>query len=557
MGNLRSPREVMCLERMGASHQTRLSFMRSLIRRLATENWRFERLKFDVNNEGYGTSVYAAHGPSNTYSLVAFTHEIETDERSDRVIAEVWDATFNLFDGIPEESDILRLSENTPKQEAGRFTPRELSLSRANKSLRTFNHVIDALSQGNQPDVNFLSKVGYLMRTTAVYGSGKFGCADRSKISSRPELRVSFHAEMLEVYLIRWMTIDLVEHIARCRGGKRSVPLDPSIKRYLGIGNSTGLGMAPFLLKYPLLINNWVLARETALSRVRQLKTATAVQAADLSRLTSRVRQHVGEWIVEDDEQSRRINILKKEIVDFRSFITSPQILNHNYPWEWLYNRSKSNYSLEGQELIVSLLLEPHGDLIDDLSDTMFTDLSLVLDPKMKISALVSLISHSYQWALKTNINTKSTQKYFWYYSEDKLEPRIGERTTDLKYKQEMPLTIARDIKELYLLLNKENSEQTVAKFLMKQPKFRHIVRRIQTLVKFPYGEIYDSVVDDNIRPLNLLRFKLAFFGASKFDPKSDLWTRMTMFQGAPMPHDLDCDKLNDWFFPVKPEFVS
>ena len=205
----------------------------------------------------------------------------------------------------------------------------------------------------------------------------------------------------------------------------------------------------------------------------------------------------------------------------------------------------------------MSLLLEPHGDLIDDLSDTMFTDLSLVLDPKMKISALVSLISHSYQWALKTNINSKSTQKYFWYYSEDKLEPRIGERTTDLKYKQEMPLTIARDIKELYLLLNKENSEQTVAKFLMKQPKFRHIVRRIQTLVKFPYGEIYDSVIDDNTRPLNLLRFKLAFFGASKFDPKSDLWTRMTMFQGAPMPYDLDCDKLNDWFFPVKPEFVS
>jgi hypothetical protein len=34
--------------------------------------------------------------------------------------------------------------------------------------------------------------------------------------------------------------------------------------------------------------------------------------------------------------------------------------------------------------------------------------------------------------------------------------------------------------------------------------------------------------------PIDLLRAKLAMFGATKFDPKSDLWTRITMYQGAP-----------------------
>ena len=48
-----------------------------------------------------------------------------------------------------------------------------------------------------------------------------------------------------------------------------AVNLDPEICRSLGIGNSTGLGMAPFIVNHPTLLNNWVLARETALKEIR------------------------------------------------------------------------------------------------------------------------------------------------------------------------------------------------------------------------------------------------------------------------------------------------
>jgi hypothetical protein len=54
-----------------------------------------------------------------------------------------------------------------------------------------------------------------------------------------------------------------------------------------------------------------------------------------------------------------------------------------------------------------------------------------------------------------------------------------------------------------------------------------------------PYSEVQDNLLDESMLPLNLLRFKLAFFGASKFDPKSELWTRICMYQGAPMPEHL------------------
>mgnify|MGYP001185735228 CR=1 FL=1 len=42
-----------------------------------------------------------------------------------------------------------------------------------------------------------------------------------------------------------------------------------------------------------------------------------------------------------------------------------------------------------------------------------------------------------------------------------------------------------------------------------------------------------------------------AAFGASKYDPKSDLWTRITLFQGAPLPNQLHEKNSCEWLFPV------
>ena len=39
--------------------------------------------------------------------------------------------------------------------------------------------------------------------------------------------------------------------------------------------------------------------------------------------------------------------------------------------------------------------------------------------------------------------------------------------------------------------------------------------------------------------PIDMLRLKLSFFGAVKFDPRSDKWLRINMYQGAPLSHEL------------------
>ena len=217
---------------------------------------------------------------ARTYSLVAFAHDLPDGMRSDRVIATAWDATFALFDGDPAAADIERLRANVPRQEAGRITRRELTLSRANRSVRLFEHVVERLAQGRQPNPETVASVGYLMRTTAVYGSGKFGAADRTAIADRPELAVPFQAEMITVWLIRAFTVDIVEHLASVRGGVKAVRLDPAIRRELGVGNSTGLGMAPFLARHPILIHHWLSAREEALARVRALPRTDEIRVA-------------------------------------------------------------------------------------------------------------------------------------------------------------------------------------------------------------------------------------------------------------------------------------
>ena len=548
---MRSPEKVMRLDRMGSSFPTRLSFMRTLIRRMANENWKFERTRREVDKDGYGLSIYAVTTPHRTYSLVGFTQKIPDEMRTDRVIAEVWDATFNLFDGVPTQDDIDYLANNTPKQEGGRYRPSELALARANKSLRVFKNAVDSLSKGQQPDFDLLKSVGYLMRTSAVYGSGKFGCADRAKIADREECKAPFQMELLTVYLIRWFTIDSVEELAKERGGKKAVKLNKTSRQFIGVGNATGLGMAPFLLKHPALIHNWVVAKETALARVRSIETPLEGTLEAFHKSLLQVSQHIDEWNVDDALQSDRILCLTDEIQALRIWCEDELNISRPYPWNGIYHFVEDNFSLECQEMIVSLIIEPHGLLVDDLAETMSTNMIPKFDADMSLAQLKEVVEDSYQWATNIDFSLKESQHHFWYYSEDKLEPRFGSKGVDDGVEQEMPLAIGRDVSELNNLLSVTSNDISISEFVMMYPEFRHIIRRIQNTFLRPYSEVQDNLLSESMRPIDLLRFKLAFFGASKFDPKSDLWTRVSMYQGAPMPDQLSQPNYDSWSFPI------
>ena len=72
------------------------------------------------------------------------------------------------------------------------------------------------------------------------------------------------------------------------------------------------------------------------------------------------------------------------------------------------------------------------------------------------------------------------------------------------------------------------------------------MVRRVQTAARFPYAEIRGNLIDAAMRPIDLLRCKLAFFGASRFDPRSDRWLRIALFRGAPFPDEIASPDADD-----------
>ena len=550
---MRAPATVMRLSRLGSFHQTRLSFMRSLLRRIASEGWRLERSLFDLDDEGYGTVVYRVEAPAGVCSLVAFSHELAPAERSDRVIAEKWDTTFTLMLGEPTPDDIERLQVNVPKQEAGRVSARECVLSRSNKSVRMFEHVVGCLAHGWQPNIEDLIEVGYLMRTTAVYGNGKFGLSDLPNTFASGLFKRPFEAEMLAVYLIREFTIDLVEHVAAARSPERAVGLDIEHRRALGIGNSTGLGMAPFLINHPTLIHRWIVAREAAIARVLALAEVDADTRTTFHRLMEKAVRHVGEWTTTDTRQAARIGQLRKEMSWLVDELSSDESnpLNRSYPWQGLVDWVKTRCSEEMQELLNSLIIEPYGELVDELVDTMTDPETPPFDPRLRMSEIRKMVEEHYDWALAIDFESPAARYYFWYRSEEKEEPRLGERGVEPGADIEMRLDIAYQIQTFYRELTVADGNESVAEFLLRNPERRFIVTRLQAVAGYPYGEIRDNLLDADCLAIDLLRCKLSFFGAMKFDPRSDRWTRITMFQGAPGFAELRVDNADDWAFPV------
>ncbi|WP_422041475.1 hypothetical protein [Roseibium sp.] len=547
----RDPATMMRLSRLGSLHQCRLSFMRILTRRMARENWQFSRSLFDIDSNGVGRAVYTAQGPQRAYSLVAFAHDLPADKRSDRVIADAWDATFTLFDGVPTGDDLERLAKNVPLQEAGRVSQTELSLSRANRSVRLWTHVVERLASGRQPDHDQIDAVGYLMRTTAVYGSGKFGAADRDVIADREEMQAPFQAEMLSVYLTRTFVRDLVNHMAGSLGGTRAVPLEPEMARRLGIGNSTGLGMAPFIINHPILFNNWMMVREEAISRVRSIRCASPEDTENFRRLVERSAVSVERWRSEHPVQLEKVSCLKADLQILSQYLPDWNA-TADHPWNSLIEWSERSLSEEGQELVASLILEPYGALVDGLAGCMADGNpdAFRIDGSMTLRDVVALLQQQFGWALGLDWSDPANCGRAWYVSEEKLEPRMGERFEEPIADYEQPLAPARDAAAAFSALERCDPEEAVAKFLLRHPEHRHTVRRAQMGRVAPYGEIRDNTISASVMPIDMLRAKLSFFGATHFDPRSDRWVRICMYSGAPYPEDLTTANADLWVYP-------
>ena len=541
--------DIMTLDKMGSRYPSRLSFSRSMLRRLFFDNWKISKSKFDLDDNGYGTVVYEITINKNIYSLVCFSQHLDNADRSDRVIAEKWDTAYSLINGKLDEKELNRLRKNVPLQESGRNSSKELILSRANKSVRLFEYVADCLSKGLQPDINEINKVGYLLRTTAVYGSGKFGLSDFTNTKEVTDFNQPFRAEMLSVYIIREFSVELVEHVAKKQNPAKAVKLENKIKQHLGIGNSTGLGMAPFIIKHPKLINKWMSQYTESLNKIIN-KNVDSKKITTYLKLLEKALLYLKEVTTFDEYQ---ITKNTKTVEDLNNYINHIKNLQSNalkdLTWMDIIKFSTNECNYDTQEIARVQLLELYPEISEKLAEDMSDVEEMKINESQTLKELNSLIEKDYQWALEVDFSKKNNDYLFWYISAAKLEPRLGERYNEEGSELEQNLGVAKMVQTLHSIIQKENFNLSVAEYLVLNPEFRGIIRRIQSLEKYPFAEVQDNILSKETIPINMLRFKLSFFGANRYDPKSDRWLRVSFFSGAPFLSNLNEQNVDSWGF--------
>ena len=541
--------DIMTLDKMGSRYPSRLSFSRSMLRRLFFDNWKISKSKFDLDDNGYGTVVYEITINKNIYSLVCFSQHLDNADRSDRVIAEKWDTAYSLINGKLDEKELNRLRKNVPLQESGRNSSKELILSRANKSVRLFEYVADCLSNGLQPDINEINKVGYLLRTTAVYGSGKFGLSDFTNTKEVTDFNQPFRAEMLSVYIIREFSVELVEHVAKKQNPAKAVKLENKIKQHLGIGNSTGLGMAPFIIKHPKLINKWMSQYTESLNKIIN-KNVDSKKITTYLKLLEKALLYLKEVTTFDEYQ---ITKNTKTVEDLNNYINHIKNLQSNalkdLTWMDIIKFSTNECNYDTQEIARVQLLELYPEISEKLAEDMSDVEEMKINESQTLKELNSLIEKDYQWALEVDFSKKNNDYLFWYISAAKLEPRLGERYNEEGSELEQNLGVAKMVQTLHSVIQKENFNLSVAEYLVLNPEFRGIIRRIQSLEQYPFAEVQDNILSKETIPINMLRFKLSFFGANRYDPKSDRWLRVSFFSGAPFLSNLNEQNVDSWGF--------
>lgn len=548
--SMRNPAELMQPERLGALKHTRLSFARLLMRRMLRDDWRVEAEQMDLDGDGVGRVVYAIQTPSRQFSFGIFSHRADSEENTDRIIATDWDLWAFLCEG-PATAELMNAQfEELPYVMEGRATPDILVWTRANRSGRFFGHLVESLAAGHQPDIEYLSTGGYLMRSSGYYGNGLNGTKVFDALDGTHPLKEPYFPQMLSAWMLRVFGYDLAEEMAAARS-ETAVTLDADIKRYLGTGNSSGLGIIFYLVNHPQQLNAWLRARELALARAK----STTVTAEALSEFDRRMQEAI-RWFDTDKSSTNQYFTAKEQIAtelrQARQYLSDISGVD-SFEWQQFTRHSKSTHDIETQEVIHSLLIDMHPTACEGLENTLTVAEKRDIQPAMTVSQLRSILKDSYEWALKFDFDDPNAQHYFWYRSIENEEPRVGLAAETEYDNYGLPIDIARQIHFLDAHLSTAESSQSIAAFVSEHPSLRDVITRIQTVHMLPYAEIHANPLAVDFVPLHFISCLKAIWGIQRAHPKSIGWVKGTFFQGAPLADELASESPHNWTYPARP----
>lgn len=554
----RSGQELMRPEKLAAFQPSRVSITRALMNKLIRERWEISVERFDVDETSTGTAVYSIKAPRQEFSFIAFSRPPSRKARTGRIIGKAWDMMGTLNEGPATEADIRSAREELPKLYRGRATPNALVWCRSNRSMRVFDQTLAALAEGRQPSIDDLSQVCYLMRNTGLDGNGTFGTRPFPSLGRDHALGRPLEAQLLTAYLMREYSCDLVEHLARLASPK-AVGLDPAIRRYLGVGNGSALGLIFFIHKHPQLISSFVAAREQAIAIARGLRLAKGdkridellglVRRAITFRREDRMMYEAFASSAEVAEDLEKVTVALKELRETGMVGGA----HRTYPLDVLAQRFEAELKPESFETYLSLLIELVPEEADALLPSIGGQDEVNVSPAETVESLSDLIRQQYQWALDIDMSTPDAYKYVWYKSETAEEPRRGARE-EVPEALDLGLDICGGVQSLMADLSREAPDLSVARFLMKHPGHRHLVARIQTLRDLPYHTPMANINAEDFIPIDLVR--LMNVGIHGIDKTRDFLRRNlrgVLYHGAPTPAEIRAGRAEFWAYPAEP----
>jgi hypothetical protein len=541
---------VMSPARAGAAVPTPLSFARSFVRRMTQNGWRVERVRFDLDGEGRGEALYRLDAGGRQFHFPVNSDFFPQDQKVDRSFGINWDASAALCQGPWDEDREARLRPEITLQYLGRYDPDTLCFTRGNRSERIFDEVVAALASGRQPDPAALAPVGYIFRTTAFAGNGLFGMRPYDGLDAGHPLRAPYHVQMAAAYLLREFVFDLAEHLARARA-PGAVALDRRLKRYLGLGNSAGQGLIPFILNHPHLIHRWTLALEKARADAGARRVDAASHALFLTLLDKSIR-----YFREDPRDGNGIFLdyaeLARQLAAARDSIAA---INGGSTWNELVDAALAGSHPETAEVLGAILIEIQPDIVTRHENTFHGEETFSIRPEMTVGTLHGIVRKAYAWALEGRLPRPAWTENFWYQPvEAPDEPRRGRRGIAPGFEYESRMDVPRQIGELDETLASADPETSIGEILAVHPHLRHIVRRVQSVGALDYAEFRDSTIAADYTPFAAERFLLTFYGMEKLDPRPPRSVKGAFLQGAPTAADIEEGVGGDWPFPLIPD---
>ncbi|TGN65810.1 hypothetical protein EXE59_19005 [Nocardioides eburneiflavus] len=556
---LRPADVVLSPDDLGGARATRHSFSRSLVRRAVAGGWDITLGRADLDEHGCGVVVFDVSAEGHRWSFVAFSQTIDESDREDRVVASSWDVTAALVDGAVDDDDVARLRPEVIRQEQGRADERTLIWTRANRSGRFFEYVVDRLADGAQPEPGVFGLSPYLLRSTAFYSNGKFGLADFERFEHGHPFAVPYRAHMLSAWLLRELGYELAERCAAARS-ETAVRLDGDWRRYFGLGNATGLGMVPYVVNHPEVLDAWIRLRELPLADVvARTVDRTGPDVPRVRTLLERAARYLAEQgdteptpYTSGAKLAAGLRPIQDLLTEYATYGTMGGAIEAQ-PWQHLHEAAAAAGS-EVRGVVASVLTE----LADDLDDVVEASLTCQerrdIDPKMRCGELRGLIDADYDWLREFDFTDPTQTERFWYSSANNEEPRRAYAGVDPGERVQHAVDVARAVHALSLDLAGAEAATSVGEFLLGHPWHRGAVARVQSVRDLEYAELHANLLAGDFLPLHVQRLQLAVYGMDNYNPQSTDWLRVTLFSGAPRVADLvDGTADDDWSFTPQP----